>query len=54
MKAWRVDLTCNNQSLSAVDIQREIPLTVNLRISESAYQFFCNKEKINHLSSFHG
>ena len=24
MKAWRVDLTCNNQSLGGVDITREI------------------------------
>ena len=24
MKAWRMDVTCNNQSLGAVDIKREI------------------------------
>ena len=65
MKAWRVDLTCNNQSLGGVDIKRGIfqgdslspllfllcliPLTVILHKSESAYQFSSNKEKINHL-----
>ena len=65
MKALRVDLTCNNQSLGGVDIEKEIfqgdslsplffvlcllPLTVILRKSESAYQFLSNKEKINHL-----
>ena len=61
MKAWRVDLTCNNQSLGGVDIKRGIfqgdplspllivlcliPLTVILHNSESAYQFSRNKEK---------
>ena len=61
MKAWRVDLTCNNQSLGGVDIKRGmfqggsispllyllclIPLTVILRKSESAYQFSSNKER---------
>ena len=65
MKVWRVDLTCNNQSLGGMDIKRGtfqsdllshllfmlclIPLTVILRNSESAYQFRSNKEKINHL-----
>ena len=65
MKAWRVDLTCNNQSLGGVDIKRGIsqgdslspflfvfcliPLTVILRKSENAYQFSSNKEKINHI-----
>ena len=65
MKAWRVDLTCNNQSLGGVDIKRGIsqgdslppflfvfcliPLTVILRKSESAYQFSSNKEKISHI-----
>ena len=62
MKAWRVDLTCNNQSLGGVDIKRGIfqddslspllfvlcliPLTVIMHKSESAYQFSSNKEKI--------
>ena len=66
MKTWRVDLTCNNQSLGGVDIKRGIfqgdslspllfvlcliPLTVILHKSESAYQFSSNKDK----SSFHG
>ena len=65
MKTWRVDLTCNNQSLGGVDIKRGIfqgdslspllfvlcliPLTVILPNSESAYQVSSNKEKINHL-----
>ena len=65
MKAWRVDLTCNNQSLGGVDKKRRIfqgdslspllsvlcliPLPVILRTSESAYQFSSNEEKINHL-----
>ena len=65
MKAWKMDLTCNNQSLGGVDIKRGIlqgdsllPLlfviclisfTVILHKSESAYQFSINKEKINHL-----
>ena len=65
MKAWRVDLTCNVQSLGGVNIKQEIfqgdsllpllfvlcliPLTVILHKSESAYQFSSNKEKINHL-----
>ena len=65
MKAWRMDLTYNNQSLGGVDIKRGIfqsdslspflsvlcltPLTVILRKSESAYQFPSNKEKITHL-----
>ena len=56
MKAWRVDLTYNNQSLGRVDIKRGIfqvdslspllfmlcviSLTVILHKSESAYQFF--------------
>ena len=65
MKAWRFDLTCNNQSLGRVDIKRGIfqgdslspllfvlcliPLTLILHKSESAYQFSSTKEKINHL-----
>ena len=65
MKAWRVDLTCNNQSLVRVDIKRGIfqgdslspllfvlcliPLTLILHKSESAYQFSSTKGKINHL-----
>ena len=65
MKAWRVDLTCNNQSLGGVDIKQGIfqgdslsillfvlcliPLSVILRNSKSAYQFSSHKEKINHL-----
>ena len=65
MKAWRVDITCNYQSLGGVDIKQGIflgdsvspllfvlcliPLTVILHKSESAYQFSGNKEKINHL-----
>ena len=64
IKAWRVDLTCNNQSLGRVDIKRGIfqgdslspllfalcliPLTLILHKSESAYQFSSTKEKINH------
>ena len=63
MKAWRVDLTCNNQSLGRVDIKRGIfqgdslspvlfvlcllPLTLILHKSESAYRFPSTKEKIN-------
>ena len=65
MKAWRVDITCNYQSLGGVDIKQGIflgdsvspllfvlcliPLTVILHKSESAYQFSGNKEKISHL-----
>ena len=65
MKAWEVDLKCNNQSLDGVDIKQGmlqggslspllfvlclISLTVILRKSESLYQFSSNKEKINHL-----
>ena len=65
MKAWRMDLTCNNKSLGRVDIKRGIfqgdslspllfvlcliPLTLILHKSESAYQFSSTKEKINHL-----
>ena len=65
MKAWRVDLTCNNQSLGGVDIKQGIfqgdslsillfvlcliPLSVILRNSKRAYQFSSRKEKINHL-----
>ena len=65
MKAWRVDLTCNNQSLGGVDIKQGIfqgdslsillfvlcliPLSVILRNSKRAYQFSSHKEKINHL-----
>ena len=64
MKAWKVDLMCNNQSLGGVDIKPGIfqgdsfspllfvlcliSLTVILHDSESAYQFSSNKEKINH------
>ena len=55
MKAWRVDLTCNNQSLGGEDIKQGIfqgdslsplllvlhfiPLIVILHKPESAYQF---------------
>ena len=65
MKAWRVDLTCSNQSLDRVNIKRGIfqgdslssllfvlgliPLTLILHKSESTYQFSSMKEKINHL-----
>ena len=65
MKAWRVDLTCNNQSLGRVDIKRRIfqgdslspllfvlcfiQLTLILHKSESAYQFSSTKENVNHL-----
>ena len=65
MKAWRVDLTCNNQSLGGVDIKQGIfqgdslsillfvlcliPLSVILHNSKRAYQFSSHKEKINHL-----
>ena len=65
MKAWRLDLTCNNQSLGRVDIKRRIfqgdslssllfvlcliQLTLILHKSESAYQFSSTKEKVNHL-----
>ena len=65
MKAWRVDLTCNNQSLGRVDVKQGIfsgdslsallfglcliPLTLILHKSESTYQFLSNKKKINHL-----
>ena len=64
-KARKVDLTCNNESLVRVDINRGIiqgdslspllfvlcliSLTLILHKSESAYQFSCTKEKINHL-----
>ena len=62
MKAWRVDLTCNNQYLGRVDIKRGIfqgdslsPLLFVLLLfyhaisdkSESVYQFSSTKEKIN-------
>ena len=62
MRAWRVDLTCNNQSLFVIDIKRGVfqgnplsPLLFVLRLtplivishkSESVYQFSNNKEKI--------
>ena len=65
MKAWRLDLTCNNQTLGGVDVKQGrlqgdslsslsfvlclIPLTVVLHKSESAYRFLSNKKKINHL-----
>ena len=65
MKARRVDLACNNQSLGGVDIKRRIfqgdslspllfvlcliQLTLILDKSESAYQFSSTKEKVNHL-----
>ena len=65
MKAWRVDLTCNNQSLGRVDIKRGIfqgdslssllfvlcliPLTLILHKSESANKCPSTEEKINHL-----
>ena len=65
MKAWSMDLTCNNKPLGGVDIKHGvfqgdslscllfvvylITLTVILHKSESAYQFSRNKEKIHHL-----
>ena len=65
MKAWRMDLTCNNQFLGGVDMKRGIfqgdslspllfllcliPLTVVLRKSERAYQFSSKQDKISHL-----
>ena len=65
MKAWRLDLTCNNQTLGGVDVKQGrfqgdslsslsfvlclIPLTVVLHKPESAYRFLSNKKKINHL-----
>ena len=65
IKAWKVNLTCNNQSLSGVDIKQGIfkgdslqpllfvlcliLLTVILRKSESAHQSSSNKEEIKHL-----
>ena len=65
MKAWRVNLTCNNQSLDRVDIKQGIfqddslspllfvlcliQLTLILHNSESPYKFSSTKEKINHL-----
>ena len=65
MKAWRLDLTSNNQTLGGVDIKQGIfqgdslsslsfvlcliPLTVVLHKSESAYRFLSNRKKINHL-----
>ena len=65
MKAWKVDLTCNNQFLDGVVMKREIfqgyslssllfvlcliPLTLVLVKSEREYQFLSNKDKINHL-----
>ena len=55
MKAWRLDLTCNNQTLGGVDVKQGrfqgdslsslsfvlclIPLTVVLHKPESAYRF---------------
>ena len=61
MKAWRVDLTSNNQSLGRVDIKRGIlqgdsfspllfalcliPLTLILHKLESAYQFSSTKDR---------
>ena len=65
MKPWRLDLTCNNQTLGGVDVKQGrfqgdslsslsfvlclIPLTVVLHKPESAYRFLSNKKKINHL-----
>ena len=65
IKAWRLDLTCNNKSLGGVGIKREIfqgdssspllflfcliSLTVILRKPESAYQFSSNKKNVNYL-----
>ena len=65
MKAWSMDLTCNNKPLGGVDIKQGvfqgdslsclvfvvylITLTVILHKSESADQFSRNKEKIHHL-----
>ena len=65
IKAWRLDLTCNNKSLGGVGIKRGIfqgdssspllflfcliSLTVILRKPESAYQFSSNEENVNYL-----
>ena len=65
MKSWRVNLTCDNQSIGGVDIKEgifqgnsfspllfklcPIPMTVFLLKSECAHQCSSNKEKVNHL-----
>ena len=63
MKAWRVNLTCNNESQGRVDIKQGIfhgdslspllfvlsySIDLILHKSESAYKFSSTKEKINH------
>ena len=65
MNTWRVELTCANQQLGKVNIERGIfegdalspllfvvamiPLTHVLRKITSGYEFTKSKEKINHL-----